>query len=391
MSDPPAPFYELILLGVPTDAERATLVKRIAEIAAEFQIDLGTEIALRDGADADHRNRDASIVALYFGGNPAQDEALVQALEAEKVPIVPVVRVGDKPETVLPASISALNAAFLDVRDTELETPFMAALECLGLLHSQRRIFISYRRTESREVAVQLHDELSGRGFDVFLDTHDIRPGTVFQEMLWHRLADCDVVIMLDTPDYFRSKWTSQELGRSQSKGIQVLRLVWPGHGATRKLGLSETITLQASDLTVVRQLSAATIDTVARRTEHLRSRSVATRQLSLAGKLAIEIQAIGGTIEGIGAYRAMAINLPNGTKLHAYPMVGVPTAELLHEIETKAEAAKHGRFPCLVYDDVGIRPAWAEHLAWLDKKIKDVRCLKIHGAGWELVGWDNP
>lgn len=391
MSDAPAPFYELIVLGAATDAERATLAKRVAEIAAEFQIDLGTEIALRDAADADHRNRDASLVALYFGGDPARDEALVQELEAEKVPIVPVVRAGDKPDTVLPAGIAALNAAFLEASDTELETPFIAALECLGLLHSQRRIFISYRRTESREVAVQLHDELSGRGFDVFLDTHDIRPGTVFQEMLWHRLVDCDVVIMLDTPDYFSSKWTSQELGRSQSKGIQVLRLVWPGHGATRKLGLSETITLQAADLTVARQLSAATIDTVARRTEHLRSRSIATRQLSLAGKLAIEIQAIGGTIEGIGAYRAMAIDLPNGAKLHAYPMVGVPTAELLHEIESKAGAAKHGRFPCLVYDDVGIRPAWAEHLAWLDKKIKDVRCLRIHGAGWELVGWDNP
>lgn len=43
------------------------------------------------------------------------------------------------------------------------------------------------------------HDVLSGRGFDVFLDTHDIRPGNPFQEMLFQRLADSDVVIMLDT------------------------------------------------------------------------------------------------------------------------------------------------------------------------------------------------
>ncbi|WP_443478352.1 toll/interleukin-1 receptor domain-containing protein [Novosphingobium aerophilum] len=390
MSDAPTPFYELIVLGAVTDAERTTLAKRVAEIAAEFQLDFGTEIVLRDASDCEARNRDASTTALYFGGDPTRDQSLIDALEIDKMPIVPVVRAGEKPEDVLPATIAALNAVFLDADDTELEAPFAIALECLGLLHRQRRIFISYRRTESREVAVQLHDELSGRGFDVFLDTHDIRPGTVFQEMLWHRLVDCDVVVMLDTPDYFSSKWTSLELGRSQSKGIQLLRLVWPDHKPTRKLGLSDTIMLEAGDLTAQRQLTGEMIDTVARRAERVRSRSIATRQLSLAGKLAMEIKAIGGTIEGIGAYRAMAINLPNGLKLHAYPMVGVPTAELLNEIETKAQRAKHSRFPCLVFDDVGIRPAWREHLAWLDKKIKDVRCLKVHDAGWELVGWDN-
>jgi len=67
-------------------------------------------------------------------------------------------------------------------------------------------VFVSYRRDESRTGAVQLHDELSARGGDVFLDTHDIIPGDLFQEMLWHRLADCDVVIMLGTKENFGRK-----------------------------------------------------------------------------------------------------------------------------------------------------------------------------------------
>ncbi len=391
MTAPPRPFYELIVLGAVTPPELEALRVNLETVAAEFQLALGSEIALRTLTDFADHNREASITALYFGGNPQQDAALVDLLEADKVPIVPVVRKGDKAEDVLPVEIAAINAAFLDPDDLTLSVPFAVALECLGLLHRQRRVFVSYRRTESREAAVQLHDELSGRGFDVFLDTHDIRPGTLFQEMLWHRLVDCDVVVMLDTPDYFSSKWTSLEIGRSQSKGIQILRLVWPGHEPTRKLGLSDTIQLGAADLTPQHQLTAAMINTVARRAERLRSRSIATRQLSLAGRLAMEIKAIGGTIEGIGAYRAMAIDLPNGTKLHAYPMVGVPTAELLHEIDSKAASAKHGRFPCLVFDDVGIRPAWREHLAWLDAKIHGVRALKVNGAGWELMEWDNP
>ncbi len=391
MSDAPDPFYELIVLGAVKPEERDTLRVRIDAVAAEFQLTPGSEIALRDTQDCEVRNRDASIVAVYFGGDTSRDQALIDALEADKVPIVPVVRVGEKPEAVLPASIAALNAVFLEPDDSALDAPFAAALECLGLLNSQRRVFISYRRTESREIGVQLHDELSGRGFDVFLDTHDIRPGTLFQEMLWHRLVDCDVVIMLDTPDYFSSKWTSQELGRSQSKGIQILRLVWPEHKPTRKLGMSDTIQLVPDDLTPQHQLVQATIDRVARRTERLRSRSIATRQLTLAGKLIVEIERIGGTIDGIGAYRAIAAELPGGLRLQVFPMVGVPTAELLYDIESKAERAKHGRFPCLVFDDVGIRPAWLAHIAWLDKKIEGVRTLKVNGAGWELVGWDNP
>src|SRR3546814_4229054 len=45
------------------------------------------------------------------------------------------------------------------------------------LFRSQRRVFVSYRRVESRAAALQLHDLLASRGFDVFLDTRDIRPG----------------------------------------------------------------------------------------------------------------------------------------------------------------------------------------------------------------------
>jgi hypothetical protein len=384
------PYYELIVLGTVETDDIAKLEARLSAIADEFGLVLGKEIALRTVADCDRRNPFASTAALYFGGDKSCDQALIDTLEAAKIPIVPVVQRGIKPEDVLPDTISALNACFLDPADTERDALIAVALECLGLLHTQRRVFVSYRRTEARAVAVQLHDELSGRGFDVFLDTHDIRPGLPFQEMLWHRLVDCDVVIMLDTPDYYESKWTSQELGRSLSKGIHVLQMVWPLHQPTRQLELSDTIRLTKGDFTDVGQLVPATIDTITSRTERLRSRSFATRQMSLLGKLIPEIERIGGKVEGIGAFRAVAADLPNGFKIQAYPVVGIPTAELLHDIQEKANTAGHGRFPCLVFDHLGIRPGWLAHLAWLDRKIDDVRALKIMDAGWELVEWDN-
>jgi hypothetical protein len=62
----------------------------------------------------------------------------------------------------------------------------------------------------------------------------------------------------------------------------------------------------------------------------------------------------------------------------------------MLNDIQDKAGKAGHGRFPCLVYNHIGIRPAWIDHLRWLDAQISSVRTLKVSDAGWELVEWDE-
>ncbi len=382
-------WYEIIVLGSPTPDQLRELKDRVREAATSFQLTMPGEIDVLVGTATASRNPKAAAVALYFGSDPAVDADKVDELEAAKVPVVPVVPEGIASfSNAVPAALHPVNACTIPADDLRLDTLASVALEIVGLLHRQRRVFVSYRRTDSRDAAVQLHDELSGRGFDVFLDTHDIRPGADFQEMLWHRLVDCDVMIVLDTKKYLDSKWTPQEIGRAQALGVQILRVVWPGHKGTAHLSLSDTIVLAMGDLRRKR-LSAAVVSEVARRAEALRSRSIATRQLEIAGKLKVEVELIKGRFEGIGAHRAMALTLPMGKTIEAYPVVGVPTAEMLNDVHSKATKARHGRFPCLVYDHTGIRPAWLEHLAWLDGNIAGVRTLKILGAGYELVGWD--
>lgn len=382
--------YELLLLGSPPAGACAILTARLTAIADQFGMTIPDDLAVRSAEDAGDRNATASIAALYFGGDPAADAALVDELEAACIPIVPIVPEGGDVSTTIPTELQATNAFFIDSTDRGLQAIAALALECLGLIRRQRRVFVSYRRDDSRTLAVQLHDELSGRGFDVFLDTHDILPGDDFQEMLWHRLVDCDVVIMLDTKDYFGSKWTKQELGRSLAQGIQILRIIWPGHQPTRYLSLSDAMQLTDADLNENGQLVTPRIDEVVRRTESLRSRSVASRYREIAGSLRVQVERIGGKFEGIGAHRAMALTLPNGLAIQAYPVVGVPTAELLNEVHDKALAAKQDRFPCLAYDHHGIRPAWRSHLEWLDNQVKDVRALRVFNAAWELAEWDS-
>ncbi len=383
-------LYEVLIIGSPEANQIAAITKQLEDVAKVMSLDVPEDLSILTTVNLQKRSPKAATVALYFGGDPTVDVDAVNQLEAAKVPIVPVVEKGKSVTAAVPHEIAHTNACLIDVGDDTLEALASVSLEVLGLLHRQRRIFISYRRTDSREAALQLFDELSSRGFDVFLDTHDIRPAEAFQEMLWHRLSDCDVTVMLDTKDYFGSKWTAQELGRSQALGIQILRIVWPEHSGSRHLSLSDTVRLATDDLDASNRLRPELLALIAKKAEALRSRSIATRHLDLVGRLKSEVVRIGGQFEGIGAYRSVSLTLPGGRRLEAYPMVGVPTAEMLNDIQDKAGKAGHGRFPCLVYNHIGIRPAWIEHLRWLDAQISSVRTLKVSDAGWELVEWDE-
>jgi hypothetical protein len=123
---------------------------------------------------------------------------------------------------------------------------------------------------------------------------------------------------------------------------------------------------------------------------ESLRSRSIASRYMSITGRLRAEVEKIGAAVEGIGAHRAISVRLLDDNKIWAYPVVGIPTAELLNDVADKAKRADHGGTPILVYDHIGIREQWTAHLKWLVENISAVRALKVLEAGWTLAAWET-
>lgn len=131
------------------------------------------------------------------------------------------------------------------------------------------------------------------------------------------------------------------------------------------------------------------TADDIVLAVESLRSRSISSRYMSITGRFRAEIEKIGGSIEGIGAHRAISVRLPDDRKIWAYPVVGVPTAELLNDVADKARRADQQETPVLVYDHVGIRDQWTAHLKWLDENIRAVRAVRVLEAGWILAGWE--
>lgn len=383
--------YEIGLLGDATDADRDTLVTAITKLVADFDLEVGRDVMIRVGDPFEEREKHAATAAAYFGGTVQADQELTRRAVSSSLPVIPTVPAAGDFGTMVPTFLQGANGLRRRADDPEMLELAVALLECIGLLRHQRRVFVSYRRVESRNAAVQLHDLLSGRGFDVFLDTHDIRPGQPFQDVLWHRLCDSDVMVMLDTPTYFESKWTRQELGRARAKEIHVLRVVWPDHVPTRDTDFAETIYLDRAELSGG---DGPIVDSVADQIilaiESLRSRSIAARYMSITGKLRAEVERIGGAIEGVGAHRAISVRLPNNSKLWAYPIVGIPTADLFNDVAEKAQKADQRERPILVYDHIGIRDQWVAHLKWLDQNISTVRAIKVVEAAWTLAAWEG-
>lgn len=374
----PQSLYQCLIFGQPTSNQVYNLTHTIFKAMEGFGLRPDEHFTVTEGFK-DGFVETAPSVALFFGStNPSLPEHA--GLMRLNIPIVPLVTDVANVTNELPECLKPLNALALVPDDVELVKPASVALQCLGLLPTQRRVFVSYRRTESRDVAVQLFETLSARQFDVFLDTHSVGVATDFQSVLWHRLCDCDVVVMLDTPGFFDSRWARMEWGRATDKNISILQVLWPGHAASRFSALATPRVLTDDDF-INGKLSDEIVDSLALQIEGLRSKSVALRHANIAGHLRSSIESMGGAVEAIGIRRSLVLKLPSGNPLVAHPSVGVPTAVTLQD----AMRDNDTRPAILVYDHVGLSEEWMIHLDWLGQKVKGVQWIKSRQAGWEL------
>jgi len=378
------PYYILGLLGIPLDAVKNPLVAKIKDVIAEFDLQVGSEVEVVEGMLNFVPDGTRAAAALYFGGNP-NDPADFSPLLSKGVPIIPVVSETGKFTQEVPHALRHLNAVPLGEGIPRIAS---ALLENVGLLDRQRRLFISYRRDSGRDGAVQLFERFSAKGFEVFLDTHSVGPGADFQSVLWHRLCESDVVVMLDTPDYFQGRWTEEEFGRALAKRLQILRLGWPNHMPSRALDLTVSVPLTNADFEPGgTRFTDACMDSICQSAESLRSRSIAERHLAIVGDLKAAIERIGGQMEGVGLKRSVVLRLSSGRRVVAYPVIGVPTAESIYEADSHSELLNNAD-SALVYDHVGLSQSWHKQFGWLQKYVPHIRCIKVSEAAWNLAAW---
>ena len=367
-------IYQISVFGK-TELFSESLKSALNDHLAEFCLTIGNEVFLDTSGSINKRNPKCASVGLFFGGAPVPEYRRPVAL-SDYDSIIPIVSSLDRCSKELPAEASIFNA--MATGDPNAAQRIAAATaECLGLLPARRRIFLSYLRTEAREIALQLFDELSQRQFDVFLDTHEIRPGAVFQDVLWHHLSDCDVMLMLDTPSYFQSRWTREEFGRANLKKASILRVGFPGVTRDANLSVTDTISLSEADFGPGGILEERAIDSLADGTEKLRSKSVAVRQSCLFGSFRSAVEKLNGYLGKPGQMRRVMASFPKDQRLQVYPIVGVPTSDIVNKIVIDA-----GQDECaLLYDHVGILQSWQTHLEWLGQRIDRFHWIKADSS----------
>jgi len=378
-------LYELALMGAPSEEQVDELTRHLSELIAPFGLHLGAEVTCSIRPTSFTPSQKTAAAVAFFGDLGVSEEGLSSVL-ASGIPVLPIPSTDSAFGTEIPAPLRALNG--LSYRTHGPERIATAVLECVGLLPRQRRVFVSYRRTEAREAALQLFDALSARLFDVFLDTHGIPPAVDFQNMLWNRLCDADVLVMLDTPGYFESRWTNSEYGRALAKGIAVLRVGWPDVKPSPRTFLTAArVDLSLADVDVkTGHLNKESIEKICVQLEAVRSASIAVRSLDLFTNLQLAVKRIGGVIVGVGPHKVVHVKLPDGKAVVVYPAVGVPTSLTLHTAMVHTSGHSVG----ILYDHVGLSEDCLEHLTWLETNIQRVRWIKVSEAAWSFADWEE-
>ncbi len=343
------------------------------------------------GEEIFKRERRAPFAVMYFGHEKAQSEDtdLLQDILADSIVLLPIVEDLSKFSTLVHPLIKHINGIQLDYMDQAFERDVGTILENFLLLRKDRRLFISYKRDDARLIALQLYEELDKRKFDVFLDTHGVPSGEDFQSILWHRLADSDVVVLLDTPNFFESRWTKEEFARANATGVQILHLLWPGRTIPSEASLSNFMQLCCEDFNGQEtgdkaKFSTITLEKITIEVESLRARALAGRHRSLVSTFCDEAKRLGIDVNVQPSKHVVFQGRKN--KGYVMPLVGVPSSQRLHEVYqdiTDLESSLGNIWA--IYDSHGLQKSTIEHFSWLNASLP-LKTYSVHSVFKELA-----
>jgi hypothetical protein len=394
--------YQLFILGDSNDTVVAEWSARCISAVRQAIDALGVNskkflVSAGPGSPAGTLDPKMPTVAIYCGLTPttkfaADDETFLSQLTANGYLVIPVVNTLDSYRSFVPTILENLNGVAVADCGADCERIAARILEGFGLLRERRRLFISYRRLDASGIAAQLYEALDIAGYDVFLDTHGaIKPGEPFQEILWHRLADTDVVVLLDTPNFLGSRWTEEELARANNSSLQILQLLWPDQPEVSSAAFSSFYPLSNADFSSSDTLGPAAhlkdeqvvqiVDSV----EGLRARALSARHNFLVREFLQEARN-----EGLTTHTTLERNLvllgPGGARTLVVPAIGIPDSERYQNIAdiTRRDAGigiSYTDAPVLLFDQTGIRSRWLSHLNWLNDNLPCAKSISLQDA----------
>lgn len=289
--------FQSCLDGIPPNSTSGVHQLGIIDALKEFELQDCLEI-ITDSELPNGINPKGLALGLWFGScdNPGTTKEidLAESLIRLKVPFIPIVDDLTDFSRSVPSCLSIFNGVETCVRDEmgqvisdsqDISQVVSTVLRFFGLVPEERKVFISYCRKDSREVANQLFEKLCHKGYMPFLDTASIEKGKHFQKALHDHLNNAECIVFLDTMGTEQSQWCREELISIHQHGIGVLQLVWPGRTALSIQHLNQIIQLNDSDFEQpfngngYDKLLDAKVQEIHRALESLRIRSIASRK----------------------------------------------------------------------------------------------------------------
>lgn len=379
--------YQLILLG-----ENLELFKILKiEIAKKFDelklIQDLLKIITKENI-AEYTGAEPAYV-IYSGHKDKFDVKTQEILENQKLDgniILPIFLEDFNNE--IPSILSNLNGLKFNNNISKICNLILEGFE---LLRKSRKIFVSYKRSESSNIAIQLYEALEANNFDAFLDTHSVDKGLDFQEELWHRMTDCDVILMLNTNGFLKSEWCNKELEKAHLKRIGIVHLIWPDCDFEKFAQLAHSMNLNNNDFDkpifsdlAKGRLKKPIVVEIIKLVEASRARNLASRQDALITEFT-QAGHNNNVDLNLQFSRYITQELPTGKRIIYIPTVGIPQSincqnsqKLIQKIEKKEIESIH-----LIFDDMSVRDYWLNHLEWLNERLEIKTIKKQEFNSW--------
>lgn len=366
-----ATAYRIVLVHRGLDAF-ATKIEQALLDAAD---DLAHIRKLLEFSD-DLSDDDIPQVVLYLANERGRtDKGIAKVIDAALKRDVSILPVVDGPGSSgvskkVPEPIVHLNAAFWRRQGQSVVT---SIFEILGLIEAERRVFLSYRRSETSEMAEQLHTALVQQRFDVFLDRFSIEPGADFQRRLEEDLSDKAFLLLLESNRLHDSRWVRHEIAYAHARRIQMLALTLPDctkHVRTIDDAFRHRITTDeiSSSGTLTPHALEKTLETI----EHSHARAIRRRREQILGSVTEKLR-IGGCMCHPVADWCILATSPNGESGLFWVTPRRPELGDFYALSQEHERVAHeGRFArlsgCVVHESGRIPERQKEPLDWLSR-----------------------
>lgn len=249
-------------------------------------------------------NAEYPVLYLYYGKTSGssryQGDLNLDELARQKqiLPIAPSAKDFGKN---IPKKISHLNGFFLtDERSIHALKNYILAF--FGVVNTNRKVFISYRRIDSEELAHQLFDALTKLKYNPFLDSYSIQEGVDFQEYLRHELNNTELIVVLNTERFVESAYTIEEVNIANELRIPILEVKFKYSVKLDVMSMSQVMNM-SEIIHATKHFDNSFVDSITTTIEKMRAQSYLFKRKNVVASLNKQFQQFGLNLQEAGGF----------------------------------------------------------------------------------------